>query len=132
VADVRRGDRRLARAVRVPLVPMSHQYVVTEPFLARSESPLPTLRDPDLLSISARRWTACYGWLERNPGEPFTATAGTFDRVPADFQRQTPPETGPGWRDRGQRGQRVPQMADLGVRTVIKTARGRFTDNGSA
>ena len=37
--------------VRVPLVPMSHQYVVTDAFLDRDPSrpPLPTLRDPDLL-----------------------------------------------------------------------------------
>ena len=40
---------RLA-GVRVPIVPMSHQYVVTEPFLRRAGTgPLPTLRDPDLL-----------------------------------------------------------------------------------
>jgi len=35
--------------VRVPLVPMQHQYLVTEAFLERCETPLPTLRDPDLL-----------------------------------------------------------------------------------
>src|SRR4051812_29870683 len=39
---------RLA-GVRIPLVPMSHQYVVTEPFRDRAGPPLPTLRDPDLL-----------------------------------------------------------------------------------
>ena len=35
--------------VRIPLVPMSHQYVVTDAFLDRRDRPLPTLRDPDLL-----------------------------------------------------------------------------------
>jgi 4-methylaminobutanoate oxidase (formaldehyde-forming) len=35
--------------VRVPIVPMSHQYVVTEPFLPGGTGPLPSLRDPDLL-----------------------------------------------------------------------------------
>ena len=44
--------------VRLPLVPMSHQYVVTEAFLDRRERPLPTLRDPDLLVYFRRRWTA--------------------------------------------------------------------------
>src|SRR4249919_3536097 len=34
--------------VRVPVVPMEHQYVVTQPF-RRREGHLPTLRDPDLL-----------------------------------------------------------------------------------
>jgi 4-methylaminobutanoate oxidase (formaldehyde-forming) len=36
--------------VRVPLLPMSHQYLVTQPLEAVAEArPLPTLRDPDLL-----------------------------------------------------------------------------------
>ena len=35
--------------VRVPVIPMSHQYLVTQPFRERGEKPLPTLRDPDLL-----------------------------------------------------------------------------------
>ena len=36
--------------VRVPVVPMSHQYLVTQPFREHSaEQRLPTLRDPDLL-----------------------------------------------------------------------------------
>ena len=36
--------------VRVPVIPMSHQYLVTQPFRERSgDEPLPTLRDPDLL-----------------------------------------------------------------------------------
>src|SRR6188508_1262146 len=35
--------------VRVPVIPMSHQYVVTQPFRERGGRRLPTLRDPDLL-----------------------------------------------------------------------------------
>src|SRR6478735_5785947 len=36
--------------VRIPLLPMSHQYLVTQPHEAVAEArPLPTLRDPDLL-----------------------------------------------------------------------------------
>ncbi len=36
--------------VRIPVVPMSHEYLVTQPFRERDpENPLPTLRDPDLL-----------------------------------------------------------------------------------
>ena len=35
--------------VRVPIVPMSHQYVVTEAMFEHRETPLPSLRDPDLL-----------------------------------------------------------------------------------
>src|SRR6478672_11119103 len=43
---------RLA-GVRVPIVPMAHEYVVTQPFEREGRSPffrrLPTMRDPDLL-----------------------------------------------------------------------------------
>src|SRR4051794_25059213 len=40
---------RLA-GVRVPLVSMAHEYLVTQPFRDRDpEQPLPTMRDPDLL-----------------------------------------------------------------------------------
>ena len=36
--------------VRMPVVPMSHEYLVTQPFRERDPAnPLPTLRDPDLL-----------------------------------------------------------------------------------
>ena len=36
--------------VRVPVVPMSHQYLVTQPFREHADDArLPTLRDPDLL-----------------------------------------------------------------------------------
>ena len=46
---VRRGAGRLA-GVRIPVVPMSHEYIVTQPFRERDPArPLPTLRDPDLL-----------------------------------------------------------------------------------
>ncbi len=40
---------RLA-GIRVPLIPFSHQYLVTQPFRERvAGEHLPTLRDPDLL-----------------------------------------------------------------------------------
>ncbi len=40
---------RLA-GVRVPIVPMAHEYLVTQPFRERAPGEhLPTLRDPDLL-----------------------------------------------------------------------------------
>ena len=35
--------------VRVPIVPMAHEYLVTQPFRDRDGGHLPTLRDPDLL-----------------------------------------------------------------------------------
>jgi len=54
---------RLA-GVRVPLIPMSHQYLVTQPLEAVREARgaerrhLPTLRDPTCSSTTARTATA--------------------------------------------------------------------------
>jgi len=39
---------RLA-GVRVPVVPMAHEYLVTQPFMEAGGERLPTMRDPDLL-----------------------------------------------------------------------------------
>ena len=47
---VRRRDRARWSDVRIPVVPMSHQYVVTTaPVARRMPARLPSLRDPDLL-----------------------------------------------------------------------------------
>ena len=45
--------------VRIPVVPMSHQYLVTAPLPAGAlpGRPLPSLRDPDLLVYYRRRST---------------------------------------------------------------------------
>ena len=38
-----------APPMSVPIVPMAHEYLVTQPFRDRAEGHLPTLRDPDNL-----------------------------------------------------------------------------------
>ena len=49
---------RLA-GVRIPVVPMSHQYVVTEPFRSRAErAAADAARSRICSSTTARRWTA--------------------------------------------------------------------------
>jgi 4-methylaminobutanoate oxidase (formaldehyde-forming) len=75
---------RLA-GVRIPVVPMSHQYVVTEPFRSRADPPLPTLRDPDLLVYFRQEIDGLVmGGYERDPA-PWTATPRSFDAIAADF-----------------------------------------------
>jgi len=62
--------------VRIPLIPMSHQYVVTEAFLLERGDPMPTLRDPDLLVYFRQEVNGLVmGGYERDP-EAWTATAG--------------------------------------------------------
>lgn len=115
--------------VRVPLVPMSHQYVVTEPLLERGTT-LPTLRDPDLLVYFRQEVDGLLmGGYERNP-EPFTASPSRFDAVPADFNGKLLPENWSRMEEiAGNAARRVPAMADLGVRTVINGPEAFTPDN---
>jgi glycine cleavage system aminomethyltransferase T/glycine/D-amino acid oxidase-like deaminating enzyme len=83
--------------VRVPLVPMAHEYLVTQPFRDRERSGderaargsaddhLPTLRDPDLL-IYFREDAGglVMGGYERHPA-PWALDDGGVDAIPADF-----------------------------------------------
>jgi len=82
--------------VRVPLVPMAHEYLVTQPLpRAARSSPLrsrdrggerlPTMRDPDLL-IYFREDAGglVMGGYERHPA-PWALDEGGVDAIPADF-----------------------------------------------
>ena len=119
---------RLA-GVRVPLVPMSHQYVITEPFLERGTS-LPTLRDPDLLVYFRQEVDGLLmGGYERNP-EAFTASASRYDAVPADFNGKLLPENWSRMEEiAANAAHRVPRMGELGVRTVINGPEAFTPDN---
>src|SRR4051812_35806029 len=78
---------RLA-GVRIPIIPMSHQYLITQPFRERDpENPLPTLRDPDLLIYYREEGGGLVmGGYERQ-SEPAFLPDGTseLDRIPPDF-----------------------------------------------
>jgi len=116
--------------VRVPVVPMSHQYVVTEPLLSPGAPPLPTLRDPDLLVYYRQEVHGLVmGGYERTAA-PWTATATCPDDIPADFNGKLLP---PDW-DRfteiaRNAAVRVPAMADLGLRTLVNGPEGFTPDN---
>ena len=77
---------RLA-GVRVPVIPMSHQYLVTQPFRDRGSDRLPTLRDPDLLIYFREDGGGLVmGGYERESRPAFLpeGPAG-FDLIPPDF-----------------------------------------------
>jgi len=116
--------------VRVPVVPMSHQYVVTEALSSRPEKPLPTLRDPDLLVYFRPEVDGLVmGGYERDP-EPWTATPSTYDAIPEDFNGRLLP---PNWERMEEiarnAARRVPIMGDIGVRTVINGPEAFTPDN---
>ena len=96
---------RLA-GVRIPVVPMSHQYVVTAPLPAGSlpaGRPLPSLRDPDLLVYYRQEVDGLVmGGYERESA-PWTATSTLLRRRPGRLQRQAAPAgLGPVRRDPGE------------------------------
>jgi glycine cleavage system aminomethyltransferase T/glycine/D-amino acid oxidase-like deaminating enzyme len=74
--------------VRVPLIPMSHQYLVTQPFREHAaEQRLPTLRDPDLLVYYREDGGGLVmGGYERESKPAFVpGGTGRFEQIPADF-----------------------------------------------
>jgi glycine cleavage system aminomethyltransferase T/glycine/D-amino acid oxidase-like deaminating enzyme len=116
--------------VRIPLVPMSHQYVVTDAFLERREHPLPTLRDPDLLVYYRQEVDGLVmGGYERDPS-PWTADPTTYDDIPSDFNGKLLPESWDRFEEITANSQvRVPAMADVGLRKVINGPEAFTPDN---
>lgn len=116
--------------VRVPLVPMAHQYLVTEPFRSRSDPPLPTLRDPDLLVYFRQEVDGLVmGGYERDPA-PWTAGPRAFDAVPADFNGRLLAEDWPRFEEIATNAQRrVPVLGDVGVRRMINGPEAFTPDN---
>jgi heterotetrameric sarcosine oxidase gamma subunit len=116
--------------VRVPIVPMSHQYVVTEAFLPAGTGPLPSLRDPDLLVYYRQEVEGLVmGGYERRSA-PWTATAQSFDAVPADFNGKLLPPEWDRFDEIVENAQvRVPSLADTGVRTMVNGPEAFTPDN---
>jgi glycine cleavage system aminomethyltransferase T/glycine/D-amino acid oxidase-like deaminating enzyme len=120
---------RLA-GVRVPVVPMAHQYLVTEPFRTRSDPVLPTLRDPDLLVYFRQEVDGLVmGGYERNPA-PWTASEQTYDAIPSDFNAKLLPEDWPRFEEiAANAARRLPVLADIGVRRMINGPEAFTPDN---
>jgi glycine cleavage system aminomethyltransferase T/glycine/D-amino acid oxidase-like deaminating enzyme len=123
---------RLA-GVRIPVQPMSHQYLVTQPFRERDpEHPLPTLRDPDLLIYFREDGGGLVmGGYERRSEAAFLPGGSIhFDEIPADFNGRLLEDD---W-DRFEEivansRRRVPQMEDVHVTRMINGPEGFTPDN---
>ena len=119
--------------VRIPVVPMSHQYVVTAPLPAGSlpaTGPCPSLRDPDLLVYYRQEIDGLVmGGYERRSA-PFTATAAAYDAVPADFNGRLLPPDWDRFEEIAENAQRrVPMLADVGVASMINGPEAFTPDN---
>jgi glycine cleavage system aminomethyltransferase T/glycine/D-amino acid oxidase-like deaminating enzyme len=123
---------RLA-GVRIPVVPMSHEYIVTQPFRERDPArPLPTLRDPDLLIYFREDGGGLVmGGYERRSAPAFLDGAGAgFERIPPDFNGRLLEDD---W-DRFEEivvnsRRRVPQMEDVRVTRMINGPEAFTPDN---
>ncbi|MFI7589271.1 FAD-dependent oxidoreductase [Spongisporangium articulatum] len=119
--------------VRVPVVPMAHQYAVTEPLPDGVLPPgfsIPSVRDPDRLVYWRQEGPGfVMGGYERDPA-PWSVSATALDAVPADFNGRL---LAPDW-DRflpiaANAASRVPLMDSLGVRTLINGPEAFTPDN---
>ena len=123
---------RLA-GVRIPVVPMSHEYIVTQPFRERDPAnPLPTLRDPDLLIYFREEGGGLVmGGYERPAVPAFQPGDGLgYERIPPDFNGRLLEDD---W-DRFEEivvnsRRRVPQMEDVKVTRMINGPEGFTPDN---
>ncbi|HEY7162226.1 MAG TPA: FAD-dependent oxidoreductase [Acidobacteriota bacterium] len=118
--------------VRVPIIPMSHQYLVTGAFrqVAKSDARLPTLRDPDHLIYYREDGAGLVmGGYERQSAPAFLNDE-LIDRVPRDFNGKLLPED---WERLEEiminSSMRVPAMANAPIRKVINGPEAFTPDN---
>jgi len=115
--------------VRVPVMPMSHQYVVTAPLPpgALPDRPVPSLRDPDLLVYYRQEIDGLVmGGYERTSA-PAWATAAP----PADFNGRLLAADWNRFVEIAANAQlRVPLLSEVGVASMINGPEGFTPDNG--
>ena len=117
--------------VRVPIVPMSHQYLVTTGFRKDHETKrLPTLRDPDLLVYFREDGEGLVmGGYERH-SKAFALDDSMVDRVPQNFNGMLLPEDWERFEEITHNSiVRVPKMADLEIRKLINGPEAFTPDN---
>ncbi len=123
--------------VRVPVVPMSHQYLVTDALPGAGArqgrdggSVAPTLRDPDLLVYWRQEGAGLVmGGYERTP-EAWRAGLTSYDDIPPDFNGRLLPESWERFEEiAANAAKRVPVMANVGIRTFINGPEAFTPDN---
>jgi glycine cleavage system aminomethyltransferase T/glycine/D-amino acid oxidase-like deaminating enzyme len=122
---------RLA-GIRIPIVPMSHEYIVTQPFRERDPArALPTLRDPDLLIYFREEGGGLImGGYERSAAPAFVADERRYESIPPDFNGRLLEDD---W-DRfaeivANSRRRVPAMDDVKVTRMINGPEAFTPDN---
>jgi glycine cleavage system aminomethyltransferase T/glycine/D-amino acid oxidase-like deaminating enzyme len=123
---------RLA-GIRVPVIPMSHQYLVTQPFRERDpENPLPTLRDPDLLIYYREEGGGLVmGGYERQSEPAFMPDGvGRVERIPPDFNGRLLEDDWDRFEEITENSKkRVPVMDDVTITKLINGPEAFTPDN---
>lgn len=116
--------------IRIPIVPMSHQYMITENFLAPTARRLPSLRDPDnLVYFRQEVGGLLMGGYERN-SQPWTASHTHVDDIPADFNSRLLDQDWNRFEEIAVNSQRrVPIMEKIGMKNFINGPEGFTPDN---
>jgi glycine cleavage system aminomethyltransferase T/glycine/D-amino acid oxidase-like deaminating enzyme len=118
--------------VRIPVIPMSHQYLITEPFRERGETPLPTLRDPDLLIYFREEGQGLVmGGYERHSKPAFLphGTSG-LDEIPPDFNGRLLEDEWDRFEEITENSKRrVPVMDEVGIMRLLNGPEGFTPDN---
>ncbi len=118
--------------VRVPVIPMSHQYVVTQPFRERGDRRLPTLRDPDLLVYYREDGEGLVmGGYERLSAPAFLPHGvGGLDRIPPDFNGRLLEDDPDRFEEIAENSKRrVPVMEEIKVTKLINGPEAFTPDN---
>ena len=110
--------------VTIPIIPMAHEYLFTEP-IEGVHPGLPQLRDPDnLVYFREEVGGLCMGGYERHP-----APWG-LDGIPADFNGKLLAPDWPRFEDlMAGAVRRVPAIADAGINRMINGPEGFTPDN---
>ncbi|MBV8954784.1 MAG: FAD-binding oxidoreductase, partial [Solirubrobacterales bacterium] len=117
--------------VRVPVVPFSHEYLVTQPFRERAAGEhVPTLRDPDLLIYFREEGAGLVmGGYERRSA-PWFLDEHDLDRIPGDFNGRLLEEDWPRFEEIAANSvRRVPAMDRITVTRLINGPEAFTPDN---
>ena len=116
--------------VRIPIVPMSHQYLITDNFLPAGQPKLPSLRDPDLLIYFRQEVDGLVmGGYERE-SRPWRTSREQFDDIPKDFNGKLLPDEWERFEEIAVNSQRrVPKMGEIGVKKFINGPEAFTPDN---
>jgi glycine cleavage system T protein len=118
--------------VRVPVVPMAHEYLVTQPFRDREGGNLPTLRDPDLLIYYREEGGGLVmGGYERHCAPWSLTDDGVgYDAIPPDFNGRLLEEEWDRFEEIVENSKRrVPAMEDVKITRLINGPEA-FTPDG--